>query len=286
MTSIPTVSLSVLLASAAAAVIAVTMRPTPPVVPADTNADLQAELLALRQSQAALQQELAQLRTAPAAVAAGPQRIAAGPSDEQIAAAVEAYLQRRTAASGVVEAASAAPFDLDSDFASLQGANFWDDSSLWKRAFAAGRMDDVIARFESLAKANRHDVQAQMDLARAYMAYQQMDPSKWQLSVKADQVFEGGPAGAAAPGPDLPLPRQSARADRPQAGRRDLGPGPAAPPERPGVVRQGGQVAALVRSACGPCGALRASPPAAPTVPCRPACLWLGRPVCRACCRA
>jgi tetratricopeptide (TPR) repeat protein len=190
MTSIPTVSLSVLLASAAAAVIAVTMRPTPPVVPADTNADLQAELLALRQSQAALQQELAQLRTAPAAVAAGPQRIAAGPSDEQIAAAVEAYLQRRTAASGVVEAASAAPFDLDSDFASLQGANFWDDSSLWKRAFAAGRMDDVIARFESLAKANRHDVQAQMDLARAYMAYQQMDPSKWQLSVKADQVFD------------------------------------------------------------------------------------------------
>ncbi|MBL8729153.1 MAG: hypothetical protein JNM25_12020, partial [Planctomycetes bacterium] len=125
-----------------------------------------------------------------APVAAAPQRVAATVDDQQIAAAVEAYLQKRGGAARAGDAKAAASFDLDTDFDSLSGTNFWSHGELWKRAFAAGKMDDVIAQFEALAKANPQDVAAQMDLARAYMAYLQMDQSKWQLSMKADKVFD------------------------------------------------------------------------------------------------
>ena len=46
--------------------------------------------------------------------------------------------------------AAATEFDLDKDFDSLVGKNYWDNSELWKRAHASGRMDEVIAKFEAL----------------------------------------------------------------------------------------------------------------------------------------
>jgi len=192
MTSTPTVALSVLLASAAAAGVSLTMRPPADVAPSDVTADLQAQVVSLRQTQTELRQELERLRAAPpvqAPVTAAPMRIAATIDDQQIAAAVEAYLQQRGAAAAGNAAVEAA-FDLDTEFDQLSGTNFWENGALWKKAFAAGRMDEVIAKFEALAKASPNDVDTQMDLARAYMAYLQMDQSKWQLSMKADQVFD------------------------------------------------------------------------------------------------
>src|SRR5690606_3681450 len=61
---------------------------------------------------------------------------------------------------------------------------------LWRAAFAAGRMDEVVARYEALAKADPKNVQAKMDLAKACIAYLQMDPTKWQLSSKADKAYD------------------------------------------------------------------------------------------------
>jgi tetratricopeptide (TPR) repeat protein len=193
MTSTPTIALSVLLASAAAAAVSLTMRPAAETAPKDATAGLQAEVDSLRHTQATLQQELERLRAAPpiaAPVAAGPQRVAATVDDQQIAKAVEAYLQKRGGAAGPGEAKASATFDLEADFDKLSGTNFWGNGEMWKRAFAAGRMDEVIAKYEALAQANPSDVDTQMDLARAYMAYLQMDQSKWQLSMKADKVFD------------------------------------------------------------------------------------------------
>lgn len=193
MTSTPTVALSVLLAAAAAAAVSLTMRPQADVAPADATAELQAEVAALRRTQATLQQELERLRTQPVAApvaAAAPQRVAASLDDQQVAVAVEAYLQKRGAGAAAAASGTAAKFDLDTDFDRLAGTNFWSSPDLWKKAFAAGAMDQVIAKFEALAKANPKDVGAQMDLARAYMAYLQLDQSKWQLSMKADKVFD------------------------------------------------------------------------------------------------
>ncbi len=194
MTSTTTIAISVLLASAAAAAVSLTMRPAHEVAPSDATADLQAEVSVLRRTQATLQQELERLRAAPvvaAPMAAPPQRTAATVDDQQIAAAVEAYLQKRGGrAVGAAEDKAPATFDLDADFDDLHGTNFWANGDLWKRAFASGHMDDVIAKFEALAQANPKDIPAQMDLARAYMAYLQMDQSKWQLSMKADKVFD------------------------------------------------------------------------------------------------
>ena len=51
-------------------------------------------------------------------------------------------------------------------------------------------MDEVIAEIEALAKANPNDPQAQMNLAHAYMAYLQMDSSKWDMSMKADKQYD------------------------------------------------------------------------------------------------
>lgn len=191
MTSPPTVALSVLLATAAAAVVVITMRPDGPVAPA-AAADLHAELAALRESHAQLWQEIAELRVAPGEAPASVARVEASIDAAQVVAAVEAYLAKRPkdVAAEAAGIADAGAFDLDRDFTHLKGANYWNDATWWKRAFAAGRMDEVIARFRELADANPKDVGAKMDLARAYMAYQQLDPSKWQNSVKADEVLD------------------------------------------------------------------------------------------------
>lgn len=190
---------SVLVASGAAAGLSVAMRP--PVAPSlEPRVDeLQQELGKLRGDLQTMQQELAAARAAvalaPVADASG--RRSAAVSDEQVQAAVAAWFARRDGApAGVAGAASAtgdaaaATFDLDRDFAALVGTNFWNAGAAWKKAFAAGRMDAVIAKFEELAAAAPNDPKAQMDLASAYIAYLQMDSSRWQLSGKADQAYD------------------------------------------------------------------------------------------------
>lgn len=192
MTSTPTIALSVLLASAAAAAVSVTMRSPADASPPDVAA-LLSEVDALRKSQASLQQELDRLRLAPAVaapVAAQPERVAASLDDRQIAAAVEAYLQKRGSVALAAGSGTPPAFDLDAEFEQLAGTNFWSNGDLWKKVFAAGQMDAVIAKFEAAAKANPKDVDTQMDLARAYMAYLQLDQTKWQYSMKADKVFD------------------------------------------------------------------------------------------------
>lgn len=164
-------------------------------------AELQQSLAKVTDQQQALQQRLDALAKAPAVGSApvdASLRSAAAPSDAQIAAAVDAYLQRRAQA-GAAALAGGAPagaadgkptFDMEADFAALLGNNFWENPEAWKKAFAAGRIDEVVARFEELAKAAPNDTKVQMDLANAYLAHLQMDQSKWQLSMKADKVFD------------------------------------------------------------------------------------------------
>ncbi|HEU4417470.1 MAG TPA: hypothetical protein VFT55_00950, partial [Planctomycetota bacterium] len=81
-------------------------------------------------------------------------------------------------------------FDLEKDFKELIGTNYWENPELWKKALAAGAMDDIVKKLEELAKANPTDIPTQMKLANAYMAYVSMDQTKWQNSIKADQVFD------------------------------------------------------------------------------------------------
>ncbi|MFT4512007.1 MAG: tetratricopeptide (TPR) repeat protein [Planctomycetota bacterium] len=114
-------------------------------------------------------------------------------SAEQVAAAVDAYLSNRGdkplqgAVGGEVVTI---PFDLNKDLEGLLGKSFFQDPDAWKRAFEAGKMDEVIAEIEALAEANPNDPQSQMNLASAYMAYLQMDNSKWGMSTKADVQFD------------------------------------------------------------------------------------------------
>lgn len=191
---------SALVAAGAAAGVSFALRPTEAPSLQPVVAELQQSLAKVAQDQQALQQRLEQLAKAPAVGSApvdGSLRSAAAPSDEQIAAAVEAYLQRRAKGAAGGEAPAAAlgadgkpTFDMDADFAELIGNNYWENTEAWKKAFAAGRMDEVVAQFEALAKAAPNDTKVQMDLANAYLAHLQMDQSKWQLSMKADKVFD------------------------------------------------------------------------------------------------
>jgi tetratricopeptide (TPR) repeat protein len=190
-----TILLSVTVATAAAIGTSFVFRPSdPPVDPAAI--DLRRTLDELRAEQRALQQRLAALASGPQAATASlpaPERTAVPQLDAaQVAAAVEAYLQQRSggAATAANASANAAAFDLDSDFAKLVGTSYWEDPTGWKKAFAAGRMDDVVKQFEALAKQSPNDPAVQMNLANAYLAHLQLDQSKWQLSMKADTVFD------------------------------------------------------------------------------------------------
>lgn len=187
---------SALVSAGAAVGVTFALRPAEAPSLQPSIAEVQQSLAKLTEQQQALQQRLDSLAKAPAVGSApvdASLRSAAAPSDEQVAAAVEAYLQRRgAAAAGASDPAAGgkAGFDLEADFAGLVGKGYWDNTEAWKKAFAAGRMDEVIAKFEALAKAAPNDTKAQMDLANAYLAYLQMDNSKWSLSFKADKVFD------------------------------------------------------------------------------------------------
>lgn len=190
---------SALVSAGAAVGVSFALRPAEAPSLQPSVADLQQSLAKVSEQQQALQQRLDALAKVPAVGSApvdASLRTAAVSSDEQVAAAVEAYLLRRAkaGAAGVAAAPGAADgkptFDMETDFAALLGNNYWENTEAWKKAFAAGRMDEVIAQFEALAKAAPNDTKVQMDLANAYLAHLQMDQSKWQLSMKADKVFD------------------------------------------------------------------------------------------------
>ena len=191
------VVVSAVLATAAAAGVSFALRP-----PADDAAamkllDVETRLGDLQRANEELRGALDALRDRPEPVAAAPvqRREAAPVTQEMIAAAVELYLSKRAGRAEAADAAAGgdggeAAFDLERDFDKLAGTNLWSDSALWRKAFEAGRMDDVIAKFEELAEANPNDPESQMQLARACMSYVQMDQSKWQFSMKADKQFD------------------------------------------------------------------------------------------------
>lgn len=185
--------LSVLFATSAAVGVSFVLRnqEVPPLAPA---AELTQALDELRAQQRELQQKVAALATAPATAqvaTSAMERASATVPPDQLAAAVEAYLtQRGRTGVGDATAGGAARFDMATDFAQLVGNSFWENPAMWKQAFAAGRMDEVVKQFEALAQASPTDTKVQMDLANAYLAYLQLDQSKWQLSMKADGVFD------------------------------------------------------------------------------------------------
>lgn len=190
-----TIVLSVLLATAAATAVSFGLRPsTEPLPGPDPVAALQHEVAALQKTQAELQQQLAALASAPASVPAprAIERIEAPTvTTEQVAAAVEAYLGKRSGGGASAAAAPAPGFDLDKDFALLVGTDLQDNATAWRKAFAAGAMDEVIEKFEAEAKANPNDAKKQMDLANACIAYLQLDSTKAPvMGAKADQSWD------------------------------------------------------------------------------------------------
>ena len=193
MNTAPTIVVSVLFAAAAASAISVAMRPSAPAPATDSAVALQREVAALREVQAELRRELAAIKQAPMAVPAprAAERVELPTvSTEQVAAAVEAYLTKRGSPAVPVAASAAAAFTMEATFAELVGTSMWDHADLWKRAHAAGVMDEVIKKFEAEAAAFPNDTKKQMELARAYNSYLQMDSSKWPLSAKADEVYD------------------------------------------------------------------------------------------------
>jgi len=197
MNSVSIILASIALSSVGAVVVSLALRPadTSPVTAA-SFADLQSTVAELTKANTALQGKLDAMarQAAPAVMLENDRTAVPAVSNEQVAAAVEAYLKRQGSANGAVAAGGDGKptFDLDADFKKLVGASYWegDNAALWKKAFAAGRMDEVVKQFEDIAKANPTDIPSQMNLANAYMAYLQMDQSKWQMSMKADGVYD------------------------------------------------------------------------------------------------
>ena len=190
MNPVATVVLSVLVASASAAAITLTLAPAGS-MPAAPTSDLDQKVGELLAQQQRLEQRLDALAATPMVASAPVERTAASLDEAHIAAAVEAYLARRAAPGGATTSAPAeASFELEQDFDQLIGSDFWSNPELWKRVHAAGRMAEVIDKFAELAKANPNDTRVQMDLANACLAYVQMDPTQWQYSVQADGVFD------------------------------------------------------------------------------------------------
>lgn len=151
----------------------------------------------LRQKIVALEREVASLRTAVAAApaAADVQRTAAATlTDEQIEREISRWLAQHGQSLALPTAGKAdgdAAIDVAGTHEGLRGkSDYWNHADIYKRLFAAGKMDELIAQFEQFATANPKDPQAQMDLGNAYLAYLQLDNSKWPLSMKADEAFD------------------------------------------------------------------------------------------------
>jgi hypothetical protein len=187
----PTVLTSLLIAVGTATAITLFAHPdaAPALVPDSRLTAAELELEQLGQRVAGLQRRLDEVTSSGVdRPAAAPQQRTQVPamSHEQVAAGVEAYLkQRGGAAIGRGEAPS-----LEATFERLNGTNYWEQPGAWRKARAAGRMDELIEMFELAAKAFPNDVDKQMALADAYLAYVQVDGTKWALTAKADQQFD------------------------------------------------------------------------------------------------
>lgn len=158
-------------------------------------AAIESRLAELLQTDQQLRERIDSLPTANPTAASAPltERTAAPVLDaEQVGRAVEAYLLRREGKPAEALAANGvkAEFDVEAELDTLLGSNYWDDAEAWKRAFAAGKMDEVIDAMKARVSANPSDVGAKMDLANAYLSYLQMDNSKWEMSQLADQQFD------------------------------------------------------------------------------------------------
>jgi tetratricopeptide (TPR) repeat protein len=159
-------------------------------------ASLEQSLADLRERNKQLEQRLDALGRAPIAApvpaTAGERAAAPVISPEMVASAVDAYLARRGGPGAAAGPGADAPvaFDVAAKLAELSAQGYWENPELWKAAHAAGRMDEVVAALEARAKQRPNDVGEQMGLANAYLAYLQLDSSKWQYSMKADEVFD------------------------------------------------------------------------------------------------
>lgn len=188
--------LSVVLSLAAAVGATYALRSSDAAPDAPSVADLQRTVDGLRHDQQQLLARLDAMAKAPAPVAApaGVERAAVPPlGSEQIAAAVEAYLQKRaptTAGAGGAAAAAAAQFDLDTELGLLRGVSYDANPELWKRLHASGKGNEAIARLEALVKQNPKDLKAQMDLANACLSYMRLETGQYQLAIRADKAFD------------------------------------------------------------------------------------------------
>jgi tetratricopeptide (TPR) repeat protein len=181
-----------ILAAGAAAFTVVELRGNA-VAPATTGPAADgADLAALRREVAALRAELDGLRAA--APAAAPSGRAELPvvTDSQVAAALERYLAAHGGRLPADAAAgAAAAIDVKAVFDALRkDSMFWSNPDSYKAVHAAGKMDELIAMFEQNAAANPNDANAQWELGNAYLAWLQLDQTKWQLSMKADEQYD------------------------------------------------------------------------------------------------
>ena len=190
---------SLLLGAAAAVAVTLALQPDQTPMDALEIGRLENSLRELKDANQSLAKQVEALSARPNSAVApvmADRSVAPTVTAEQVAAAVEAYLKSRggsaldALAAGAGGDVAEAAFDLKKDLKALLGTSYFENTEAWKRAFAAGKMDDVVAEIEALAKANPNDPQAQMDLASAYMAYLQMDNTKWDLSMKADKQFD------------------------------------------------------------------------------------------------
>ncbi len=112
--------------------------------------------------------------------------------DAKIAASVERALTARGMAQRPSPGGETGQvLDTASRAVSMRGkSDFWSNAELYKRIHAEGQMDALVAAFEAHAMAAPHDTEAQMDLGNAYLAYLQLDSSKWPLSQQADKAFD------------------------------------------------------------------------------------------------
>jgi len=189
-----TLVVSILLAAATAFTVTTIRTPATPAPAAGTDAAR--ELAELRDSHQKLQQRLDALASAPAPVVATPAvaERASAPvlTGEQVAAAVEAYLQKRGGGAGAASpVADGKPvFDLDAEFAALRGTSYDANPELWKRLKASGRGREALARFEDAVKADPKNAKAQMELANACLSYMREEPGEYNLAIRADKAFD------------------------------------------------------------------------------------------------
>ncbi len=178
MNSTPMILLAVGLATGASVATTYALRPSAPVI-ASEGAEGLVELGQLRAELSVLRKELGELRSSNSSpglpLAAASQRVAA----DEIDRAVRRYLSElggaeALATPGAVDKGLAAKSDMP-DMGTLlaqlgeSGLNDGRRHEIWKQLREAGMLDEAIAQFEVLAKANLNDPDAQVEVAQAYL---------------------------------------------------------------------------------------------------------------------